>query len=832
MTPQNTTYNYICLGTDTHYADCLKPPYARCETLSAVFDALQGKRMDDKRILDGQDITGQVYGSKIALSILDLLQAIGRGKRTINIAAHSRGACQAILIVHELQHILDNIHAGADALNDEIIQKIFKCSPDVAIRSQLIRQWNVLGSIEKNNIRAALRKGRSGALSTTLDVGIFNIDPVPGGGIYHWWGDKRLCGPLPPLVKRYEQVTYLHERSKCFQCICPPLPRSREGGPLPSFFEEIILPGNHSTGSGNFGYQQTVEGRPRDYNTSGVQDLVFVKLLAFFNSRGGILNPSKIKENEEVVTDQTHVAAKSLKGLARCFINTQTDSLQAYNRLLADIYKDIWDNKRGYEMMADHYYRGLGQWWSGSARCYVTAFLEAGRGGWLRDTSTVVSVPASLNKEQVVNREHQYLLKVLEPQAISKTETSPGVAPASFEEDLPQRQEPLSFDDIFAVLEKAINSSRDAQNFDEAKQLIVRASQRLLSLYRDEELPFLERARITLCVANLVQTCQNNDLKKILQETYQKGCKDVINDMCVRLEEILQILDRKETPPFLIAEVIEELNTRHALMDLMHRSLPDFVDLDHMAFLKDAIDILNKKKEVQEKVDASVQAEILSVVVGTTQTIALEALQRQDANVGESVERAHIAMQISETDAEREPVRIIPNTFYEVGSKAEDDTISQKLSDPIHMLIKEERASHSSWLLFGITGICLGGLALGLGLLLGGLVLGAMTTPLILAAGLVIGLGIYVENKYRAQAYSLDRIEFSKTLYAKKAVFEQNMNAKEKEYFNNGRQSVTSPVAWMTGRLFYLRQGACYEAWLRGRQEGLKEQLKGKKTLS
>lgn len=126
------TFLLTLLGTDTKYANKTEGSKVRVETLSFMHDAAIGEDITNnviehkysqisrngataagvngsltKAIIDGPSTTGGNVYEKIGEATLAILDQIAQGQTTINIQAHSRGACEAIIVAHEIQRLID-----------------------------------------------------------------------------------------------------------------------------------------------------------------------------------------------------------------------------------------------------------------------------------------------------------------------------------------------------------------------------------------------------------------------------------------------------------------------------------------------------------------------------------------------------------------------------------------------------------------------------------------------------------------------------------------------------------------------------------------------------
>lgn len=115
------TATLYLLGTDTEYKQAKDPDcYYQQESLSFCYDHTCG---DYKHIIDGPDTLGTNVGEKIALSVIKVIDWLKYADiETVNIAAHSRGAVQAILVAHELE-ALQKYSGDLDLSLHEVLSK-------------------------------------------------------------------------------------------------------------------------------------------------------------------------------------------------------------------------------------------------------------------------------------------------------------------------------------------------------------------------------------------------------------------------------------------------------------------------------------------------------------------------------------------------------------------------------------------------------------------------------------------------------------------------------------------------------------------------------------
>ena len=290
--PSSPDHFLFLLGTDTKFTP--RPTmfpirdYERGETLSYVAQAMALLLNEEGAsnlleptpianalsydspsvdVLNGPTTRGTEVGNRIAQGVFLALRAAASGKKTLQISGHSRGAVETILVMHELDRIKKELAAAPDKkLRDILIQS--KSSSGVGAAMLLLFPQDDETDTKAN--RAQLLQNLN-----ELKINSFLIDPVPGDTVYALpgisWHDP-LFYEKPPCDS-YELLLCRDERSGCFYPI------------VPKDMQPTIIPGHHGTACGNR-YTQQVKDLPDNLShldTTGVQDLVVVKLLHFIN---------------------------------------------------------------------------------------------------------------------------------------------------------------------------------------------------------------------------------------------------------------------------------------------------------------------------------------------------------------------------------------------------------------------------------------------------------------------------------------------------------------------------------------------------------------------
>lgn len=283
----NPHHFLFLLGTDTNFTPhptVVDRSYARGETLSysaQAITALLGEtstplpkktahsyHSPSVDVLNGPDTMAKKVGHRIAHAVFLSLLAVAQGKTTLQIAAHSRGAVEAILLGHELTRI-------KAALGEKPRPSLFTIltnSPCKLTNAAMAKFY------KETAINDALLDSLHARLAS-LSVNAFLIDPVPGDAPLNMpgvaWHDRRFYHELP--FTQHQLLACQDERSRAFYLLVPPGAHA------------LGIPGHHGTASGN-AYTQTMDTLPSTVlsidgakDTTHVQDLALCKLFYFLN---------------------------------------------------------------------------------------------------------------------------------------------------------------------------------------------------------------------------------------------------------------------------------------------------------------------------------------------------------------------------------------------------------------------------------------------------------------------------------------------------------------------------------------------------------------------
>jgi hypothetical protein len=308
-------FTLTLLGTDTEYekAKVNILDYPLGETLSLVNILLEKQDAISPEsevehicnpthtIIDGPKTLGTEVFHRINLGLFRLLNAVHNNQQPLQIIAHSRGACEAILVSHEFDRIKKLLSNYSDAQIESSIDEI-----KAEFKKNIVKDLIIEPLDEEHFFSVDYLKTIKSNISNS-SLSLFLLDPVPGGsylGIDNVakaadyvvssivrsekpivkslkWDDPLLY-TLPESVDYLQQFVYENEHTRCFK---PVVPVQRLGM---SYYSVQSLPGHHGTGSGN-PYDQQKTFRKPEYDiaeTLGVQKLIFSKLINFLKNQG------------------------------------------------------------------------------------------------------------------------------------------------------------------------------------------------------------------------------------------------------------------------------------------------------------------------------------------------------------------------------------------------------------------------------------------------------------------------------------------------------------------------------------------------------------------
>ena len=352
---KNPNYFLFMLGTDTVYTplptkslekEADRKSYENGETLSYMAQVVATKlgelrpeiRTDQPLsfstpsvdVINGPTTLGTEVGERIAQGLFLILRAVADGKENIVIPAHSRGAVETILMLHELERVKKELKEHPK----KPLSQILLNSPCTYTKAA-VKKLFPIDAKETEEVRASLTLRLA-----TAKVNAFLMDPVPGGryllipGIA--WRDERFY-PKPPC-NAAELLIFRDERSRCFKPV------------IPNGLTPIVTPGHHGTASGNVYTQQMqpVDVAGDDKDTSTVQQLVIGKLLQFINKHTGLF---------DTPTDAMDLKHPLLDALTNSFTSKGKSER---SKLVLDLYQSVHKNDAAYKALSKGGYAYLG----------------------------------------------------------------------------------------------------------------------------------------------------------------------------------------------------------------------------------------------------------------------------------------------------------------------------------------------------------------------------------------------------------------------------------------------------------------------------------------
>lgn len=215
-------------------------------------------------VIEGPDTAGTVKYSLIGLGVVELLKAISRGERQLNINGHSRGAVESIIITHELDRI-KRLFNPLVIREDELLAAI--CASENKDTAKIMTE---LLAVDLVSLKTAFQ-----ATEDALKISIYALDPVPGDSVFRMttaaWTDKRF-ETIPDIVNDCFQILYTDERTRAFKPI-----RLKAIDVEKTKLTVLPLYGHHGIGSGNPASQNGESVVPFD-QTRAVQHVVMAQL--------------------------------------------------------------------------------------------------------------------------------------------------------------------------------------------------------------------------------------------------------------------------------------------------------------------------------------------------------------------------------------------------------------------------------------------------------------------------------------------------------------------------------------------------------------------------
>ena len=317
----------VFLGTDTKYTPKPTDMYPNGETLSYIASiisddpsiepsgAAEGEESNSSKswvllpqdpnesdmcnksmhVVEGPVTTGSDVGEKIRQGLFAALHAIARGKKTICLLGHSRGAVEGIVFTNEIAYILDALQASPQKPLWDILSRnktsslcrYTKCAIDAWMKSYIAEKDAI------NQLGKALNSHNLGSIQIHAKL----CDPVPGESAYTnleriTW-DEPVLYRVPKLVKKMH-ITYMqHEYTRAFRPI-KPTPDSPE-----TQMEYSLLPGHHGSAQGilnDRGRTATGERSPGSEHHE-VQIISLAETLDFLREHGVVFNTAIASEH-------------------------------------------------------------------------------------------------------------------------------------------------------------------------------------------------------------------------------------------------------------------------------------------------------------------------------------------------------------------------------------------------------------------------------------------------------------------------------------------------------------------------------------------------------
>ncbi|MCX7116528.1 MAG: hypothetical protein NTW94_01205 [Legionellales bacterium] len=385
-------------------------------------------------LLNGPSTIGSEVGDRIAQGLYLALLAVAHGKTTLQIMGHSRGAVEALLLMHEIERIKLALTNTPDAP----FNKILLDTPCDYTRAALSRFF-AKGSEESREDRALLKKRFD-----ALKLNSFLIDPVPGEtdvsliGSRLSWRDPRIH--QKPPGQQHELLLCRDERSTGFYPI------------LPEGLSPLIIPGHHGTPSGN-PYTQSLENLPSafmHYDTFSVQSLVLFKMLSFINQTTSIFK----KKSKPIALD--HPELDKVTNQYLCSNQKQRgDFLLAY-------YANVQKNNPAFLQFTQSSYAPI-------ARSYARAPAEDGH-RLVRQAEGYISMSSLIHPSPFVNNEHT---KILLLKHLPSFNTS-AKTPEEMLQEMTRMLEDLTTKEV-SPLSKIISSTEGRSIFMHNLSLVIEA---------------------------------------------------------------------------------------------------------------------------------------------------------------------------------------------------------------------------------------------------------------------------------------------------------------------------------------------------------------------
>ncbi|WP_133130387.1 hypothetical protein [Legionella yabuuchiae] len=552
----NPNHYLFLLGTDTKFTSKPSPvgvkEYVRGETLSyaaQVAATVMGEVGEEGEqesalsfssesvdVLNGPTTFGAEVGQRIAQAVFLALRAVASGKTTLELSAHSRGAVEAILVMHELKRIKEALRTQPE----KTLYNILLETPSNRTKTAFQFFFHASPDSAEDNID---RRTTLGERLSHLKINAFLIDPVPGDTRFalptFGWHDPRFY--LEPPADKVQLILSRDERTHCFIPI------------IPAGVHPMVLPGHHGTASGNLFSQryqnlpETIEKR----DTYHVQELVLCKLLQFFHQTSAT--------TEFDLPGEFDLHHPDLDRVVHEFLILPEQKRPGY---MLDLYEKIQQNNDAYAWFQTSSYPYLGLTDINGQR-YIHLRSQ--------DYHSMAALTPAMNGD-IVNTEHAALVvkRVIDIPNIQETEPRVIVTAINnaLTEVIAQMKEP---DGIEPSPLRRLFSNKDLPElfFEALSNLVDSVGQKYLSnhLTEEEKIRLLEilKAPFTTLTKGIedlgIDEDVNKNILKRCQEILQTGVKRTVESHYHNILEQAKKIDDQITLSIQYSEPSQVIET-------------------------------------------------------------------------------------------------------------------------------------------------------------------------------------------------------------------------------------------------------------------------------
>ncbi len=260
-------------GQKMTHAPTQHQPYG--DTLSIMHDLLPAAKV--KEVVGPEGVFGLNANTYVAHGVMNILQQAVQGDTTINLTAHSRGSCEALLCTHEITRIQKAIReSGTIGITTEQLRKIISDSPNKGVAGGL-----------KNMLNHALEADQDVSewceKILEININLQLIDPVPGRHMTHlvYWSDPRFTEAIPSVVNRSLVLYAEHERTCAFT---PVVPSNFLNNNENTNIRADIVPGMHGTAGGHL-FLHAGRSTPETWDPEKVKDAQLITLYRFIEEQ-------------------------------------------------------------------------------------------------------------------------------------------------------------------------------------------------------------------------------------------------------------------------------------------------------------------------------------------------------------------------------------------------------------------------------------------------------------------------------------------------------------------------------------------------------------------